>query len=504
MIDQPCATCGSPIGASLKTLRDERDKLIAFKFQHQPKREAFLKLENELKDREAAIKESEEDFRQRTEKLANDEAALEDLMNESRRPEREYEELRQENLDLRQKVETLTEENRMAEEESGVTIQSLLEKLTEEKKRRKKAVDDVATARRELSDLTASSNKVSLELDALQARYARECDLLETARETISALRKEKKDLSGKNSKLTLENRALESQLKEINRKVTSLSTANVKHKAKIKRLEERISQQQLASFSINDIDLLGALSHRVFDRFAPPSEIITMGSGPLNEADFDEYLKSLNITPCSNDCSWIIVGREDWSEETLNELLENADLDEVRVFSQELFIAGKLTSNDPFSLPLEILLKFAEGHPALEYLLHSSFEWPVIIIEEDYGEPVYLKGSFNRVEESPLFRMGYQVGISNGQPLSNRRSLLEKAYQGKIPNVEDAHYMEEWGTPGHSKRLWRIAHHIAWLIRSRRSNPSMRHAVRDWKNDLDWMEGQFYAKRMRFKWPSR
>ena len=165
--------------------------------------------------------------------------------------------------------------------------------------------------------------------------------------------------------------------------------------------------------------------------------------------------------------------------------------------------MTGILTTHDPFSLPIEILMKFAEGHPALEYLISQGFEWPEIILEEDYGIPVYLRGSNERVEESPLFRMGYQVGITNGQEPSVRHALLRDAYHGDIPYVEDDDYMEEWGNPRKSKRLWRIAHHISWLIRSRLNIPSMCYAVKDWHDDLAWLQEQFYTKRMRFKWPN-
>jgi hypothetical protein len=182
--------------------------------------------------------------------------------------------------------------------------------------------------------------------------------------------------------------------------------------------------------------------------------------------------------------------------------LLDNAESRSQRrrvcLLTRPLILRGRCCS-----LPLEILMRFSEGHPALEYLIEAGFEWPVIMDEEDFGEPIYLRGSYERVEESPLFRMGYQVGVTNGLSKPRRKSLLNSAYEGAIPDVEDDDYMEEWGRPRQSKRLWRIAHHIAWLIRSRKSISSMRYAVRDWQDDLDWLQEEFYTNRMRFTWPN-
>lgn len=505
MKEQPCLTCGIPFGASLKALREERDRLIPFVVQHRPKREEFQKWEKNLNERATKIGESEEDLCRRALKLAQDEAALAELMDDAKRPEKEIELLQSQNQELCQKMDAHAEENRIAAEQSAVLLESLRQKNTAEKKKRKDAEKEATEARSEFSNLTASYHELSRELDSLRARYTRESKLLESARDEVASLKKEKKALSHENRNLIVNKKELLGKIANSDRKISSLSNTVENNKAEIKRLNEVIASLHPASFSLSDIDTLYALSKQVAELFYPPSEVISIGSGPFPEGDFDNYLEALGITPYADGFPWIIVGREGWTMqklERLGQLIDDADLDEVRVFSQELFIAGILTTHDPFSLPQEILMKFAEGHPALEYLVDSHFAWPEILIEEDYGEPVYLRGSWERVEESPLYRMGYQVGITHGQPRTTRRTLLKNAYQGKIPDVEDDDYMEEWGCPRHSKRLWRIAHHIAWLIRSRKSIPSMCYAVKDWQDDLDWMEEKFYTNRMRFRWP--
>jgi hypothetical protein len=503
MKDEPCSTCHNPIGASLKALREERDRLIPFVNQHKPKRDEFVRLESDLKERAKQLELSEDGYKLREQELSRNESALDELLKEARRPEENFNELRRQNQELLERIEAAAVEHQEAIDKLIESLESQRKKTISERDKRKEAEQSKAELGEKLKRLTGDHNKVTGEHKILQTLHTKQSDLLETAREEVTSLE--------------LQNRDLVTQREKIGREVTSLRRANEQLTNKNQQLAKRVTDLQATStkkavkpqvsrmgFPCGplDLDLVQAFSQEASELFAPPKEIVSLGSGPFPENDFDDYLKSLGITPYVYGCPWIIVGRDGWTEEQLNELIDNAELDEVRVFSQELFMAGILTTHDPFSLPLEILMRFSEGHPALEYLIEAGFEWPVIINEEDFGDPVYLRGSYERVEESPLYRMGYQVGVTNGLSKPRRKSLLKSAYQGAIPDVEDDDYMEEWGRPRQSKRLWRIAHHIAWLIRSRKSIPSMRHAVRDWQDDLDWLWEEFYTNRMRFNWP--
>ena len=80
---------------------------------------------------------------------------------------------------------------------------------------------------------------------------------------------------------------------------------------------------------------------------------------------------------------------------------------------------------------------------------------------------------------------------------IANQRKELEMT----LAAADD--YMEEWGHPRTRRRLWRIAHHLARLVRNRQSNPIMTRAVDDWVHDLDWLEEEFYRPWMAFTWPS-
>jgi len=504
MKDEPCPTCQIPLGASLKTLREERDRMIAFITQNRRKMDEFLKREKDLRERETQIEKTEGWIRERSEKLAQNEEALAELMGEAQRPAQEFEQLRKENSALLHQIEAYSAAQSVAAMKSEESLQSLRDKLENEKKKRKLLDERAVAATEQLSELTQSNGKLSEEFNDLRASSI---ESLETARVLLSDLKEEMKDLIRENRELSREKNNLTEQLAISKREATTLSDSRYKLNDKIQHLNDIISKHSASPFCVTDLEVLHALSEAVVGLFTPPSEIVTLGSGPFSEDEFDCYLKDLGITPCASGCAWIVVGHEGWSATELNELLDNSEIEEVRVFSQELFIAGILTTHDPFLLPTEILIKFAEGHPALEYLKASAFEWPEIIPEEDYGVPKNPRARGKWVDESPLKRMGYTVGKTSGQALNDRRSLLNNAYKGDIPYVEDDEYMDEWGRPFHSKRLWRIAHHIARLISDGKRGKEehltrMAHAVEDWQEDLDWMEEQFYTNRMRFRWP--
>lgn len=479
--------------------------MIAFITQNRRKMDEFLKREKDLRERETQIEKSEGWIRERSEKLSQNEEALAELMGEAQRPAQEFEQLRKENRGLLQQIEAYGAAQSIAAMKSEELLQSLRVKLENEKKKRKLLKERAVAATAQLSELTESRSKLSEEFDSLKAISI---ESLETARVTISDLKEEMRDLIREDRELSREKKDLTEQLAISKREAKTLTDASYKLNDEIKHLNDIISKHSSAPFSVTDLDVLNALSEEVVGLFSPPLEIVTLGSGPFSEDEFDSYLKDRGITPCTSGCTWIVVGHEGWSATELNELLDNSEIDEVRVFSQELFIAGILTTHDPFLLPSEILMKYAEGHPALEYLIASAFEWPEIISEVDYGVPIYLNEWGERREKSPLKCMGYTVGKTRGQSLSDRRSLLNKAYKGDIHlDVKDDKYMNEWGRPFHSKRLWRIAHHIAWLIRDGKSGKeeriiTMAHAVEDWQEDLDWMKEKFYTNRMRFQWP--
>ena len=235
-------------------------------------------------------------------------------------------------------------------------------------------------------------------------------------------------------------------------------------------------------------------------DLFVIPDDITMVGENPVPWNQLYNHLEEWNSQVWDSGCEWIIVGREGWTEEGLEGLLKDRTNSEIRIVSQELFLAAVISGHDPFCADEEILLTFAEGHPALEYLLRAGFEWP-FLGEELTDEPDFFNS--RGADRSPLAEMGYHVGLTNGLPEEERHELLTCAYSEPLPWVDSDDYMEQWGTSRSRRRLWRMAHHLAWLIRTRQGLPNLDVAVMEWAEDLDWLYDEYYYPWMRFNWPS-
>ncbi len=472
MPDEKSSTYSNPLGISLRALREKRDRLFAFVLKKNSTNQQPLQQEEQ-------IGKSRENWRR-------DETASPDFMNENMIPVgMESENQINLKLSIEKQLDSINQE-RSAENINFPNQLDTLQKNLEAERSEKKIWQE------RFSELSRNSSALE--------------DLIRTLNSKIERLEQECAKVQNEKSEVENQNQALTIQNQELSRKNFVAENSTAQLRVENYKLESRyhalINKGTKSAFAIKDMQLVHALSSHVVEQFSTPFEVVRIGEGPYNEGEFDDYLRKVSVIAYERGYPWIIVGREGWTKEQIDELIENSDSDEVRVFSQELFVAGILTTHDPFSLPVEILMKFAEGHPALEYLIDSGFEWPEINLEEDYGEPSFHMGCVGGVEESPLTAIGYRVGVTRGLAEKDRRKLLAMAYTEKIPPVGDDAYMKEWGHPNHSKRLWRIAHHIKREAEKRKSIDSMRHACRDWKSDSEWLKKQFYTKRMRFKWP--
>jgi hypothetical protein len=229
----------------------------------------------------------------------------------------------------------------------------------------------------------------------------------------------------------------------------------------------------------------------------------VTIGAGPFESEEFDDFLWRHGFKvyePGFDEIDIMVVGRREWSEEELERQLDAREGRTLRVYSQEMFVAAMAIQRDPFDTDEDTILAFGRGHPALEYLRATALEWPGI--EPSFND----LGEFNSdvaSQESPLHRMGYVVGKTKGLLSDERRAILEGAFKGELHWVTSDEYMKEWGKPRTRKRLWRMAHHIAHMIRVRQGIPIMEVAVVQWKSDLAWMKQTLYRPSMRFVWPS-
>lgn len=486
------------------TFQNRTNQAIANQRDSSEKEKANFRRAAELDLREAKILTAEPDLLFRLAEMKQKELELETLLAEVLRPEAEFKELQTALAKAQKEFERKRNEvsKLLKTKEANKLLQkrvSVLESDLEESRFVLSAEEEShAESKREVKELSDDLAAANSRLKGLQTKFLDQNILLadvQNERDRLSRAEVDNRSLRVSLKKVEAESIALKDKVDDLRNasavraRVAPSSPANVAESA--------------TPFAINSMAVLGWLSSAVLDAFQPPEEVVSIGSGPFPEDDFDDYLKTLDITPCTSGCNWVIVGRAGWTPQQLEELIEEAAPGELRVFSQELFIAGQLSTHDPFSADPDLLMEFAKGHPALEYLMGSGFEWPILEELEELGVPQYVRGSYNGVDESPIYRMGYVVGITNGLSLHERQKLLTKAFERAIPQVGDGDYMAEWGMPNTRDRLWRIAHHLAWLVRSRRKNPVMEYAVDDWATDLDWLESTFYKSWMKFSWPN-
>ncbi len=152
---------------------------------------------------------------------------------------------------------------------------------------------------------------------------------------------------------------------------------------------------------------------------------------------------------------------------------------------------------------PRDFLLSLAKNHPALTFLARSELSWPDChppALPKRF-EPFEFEGG--EVDQSPLKQLGYTVGKTQGMAKKRRQSLLRMAFSDEIPWTHSDEYMAVWGQPGTRTRLWRMAHHLAWLARMWSAMPSHKYAVADWRHDLSFLRTAFFKPYMRFSWPA-
>jgi hypothetical protein len=230
---------------------------------------------------------------------------------------------------------------------------------------------------------------------------------------------------------------------------------------------------------------------------------VATIGSGPFDENDFDEFIrrKGLEAYAITEDTDVLVVGHEGWREEDLLWLLDVRAGKYLRVYSQEMLLSYWASWRDPFE-DEEIARRFGEGHPALEFLSRIGFDWPSTLIagggggtDKDLSEELPIVGMLKHV--------GYTVGKS-GLPDEGRREVLRHVFDSRLPTVVSVSYTEEWGAPRSKERLQKMANSIATFCRNekRKSKPSLL-AIEDWEGDLDWLRKTLYSGRFKFQWPS-
>lgn len=250
------------------------------------------------------------------------------------------------------------------------------------------------------------------------------------------------------------------------------------------------------------------ARSRPTLKRFSLPAYVAACGHGPKSLKTMQSILKKHGadaVQPGDERASVMVLGRDGWLIDDIEAQIRARSGQDLFIYSQEMLELALQVGADPFlTADAATLKEFADGHPALECCIEEGFLWPSIPTAKISKR---LEAMIDQVAESPLHKIGYRVGRTDGAPTSTRREILDSAFNEKLPHVESKDYMAEWGQPGSRRRLRRIARLIAWQVggargRAEKLGHDMSAATRDWLDDLEWMKRDLYEPWMRFRWP--
>jgi hypothetical protein len=203
-----------------------------------------------------------------------------------------------------------------------------------------------------------------------------------------------------------------------------------------------------------------------------------------------------------------VIVGKKYWNRDLLLEQINARSGQELRIYSQEMFIAMLITGRDPFDADDPALLDaFALGHPALQFLMSLPKPWPIVSDDETI-EIISADSSDFGVSESPLHLLGYKVGTTSGLSQADRRQILTSFFNaGEIEFSDDSAvvYREKWGRNSSAQRLYRMAIHIKSMADGRVGKDWRKPQARiDWISDLQWLKATYFSEfSHRFTWPN-
>lgn len=231
------------------------------------------------------------------------------------------------------------------------------------------------------------------------------------------------------------------------------------------------------------------------------------IGTGPFETSEFKEFLDSRGIGVCgiATNPGVIVLGREDWNKDEVNDLIDSRVGGTLRIYSQEMFVAFLAKRVDPLKASSDVLNAFKAEHAGLEYVSQGWSGWVSTNVSIDWRNSATASAdSYYLPLNSMLDAMDYHAG-KTGKLEVERREILRRTFEGELPLVRDATYTADWGEPSTSKRLHKIAGHLAWLIEEKsRQRDSERYqwAIEDWQSDLAWLKDEFYHSPHNFGWP--
>jgi hypothetical protein len=242
---------------------------------------------------------------------------------------------------------------------------------------------------------------------------------------------------------------------------------------------------------------------------------VITIGEHPFGDKEFDEILRAAGLETRDHSAGLeiVVVGPDPWLEEQgrldreIIEAIRNRTGEDIRIYSQELFLNYLYTGEDIFRWSMVGLQLLARGHPVLERLsakpieqLGCGWRWPMRTLPATGRGPL----SAEMPNDGMLSSHGYRVG-RHGLPTDARQAILRDVFESKLYFVHSRQYTEEWGAPRSSDRLSKLAWTLSALAENaaRRSSASYGKAIEDWTSDLEWLRKSFYEPdSFRFQWP--
>ena len=366
-----------------------------------------------------------------------------------------------------------------------------------------------------IDELKKSRTQSRCELKVVQDELESEVGLRKQARREAKAAQKALGQLETEHQELAVGHEKLKTDFREHKRSVEAekreaLEVAQNKFRKELEEAKSRGKAVPSPSSMTNLPLILELLRHYDMEAFPPTRTACTSGSTPWSEAEFDEGLRELGFEvyefPNASE-EIVVLGRDGWSKESIKQQIDLRGESALRFYSQELFLLGLMRGADPLEACNRDLLRlWHQEHPALRYLMSLDWSWPFITASESLNEAeddAYIK-EFGG--EDPVHFMGYEVGI-RGLYERDRRTILRRAMEDEFPASVLAEYSEEylekWGRPNLTKRLRRIAEHIAGLIRWQGKDWRKGVARQEWIDDLDWLKSTYYSRlKATFKWP--
>lgn len=230
---------------------------------------------------------------------------------------------------------------------------------------------------------------------------------------------------------------------------------------------------------------------------------IAVVGCEPFRETLVRSVLDDTPFTaskPVCQDASVMVVGRSLSSMASVHKQIAARRGGSIKIYSQEMAIIALVTGHDPFMAGSEVLEEMGKTHPVLSLLMRDDFAWPALRRSKSPRDTVIDITDWNPL--SPLTVMGYHTG-KNCTNAAERHDRLEDIVEGvlKFPSGFSSKRKGEWGAPGTSKRIRKVALHLVQNLSLPGQSPHLGLAADHWKSDYAWLKKR-YPKGGTGGWP--